>query len=396
MMPPVVSQVVKGTHAFAVHERYVLHEVVGQGAQGIICAAVDRHAPPGANTVAIKKVSNVFDDQMAAKRLLREIQLLRHFHHDNILRLRDLSVHGSDIYMYTELMDCDLHFVISSGQTLSDDHIQYFLFQLLLGLHHIHLAGVVHRDLKPHNILLNKDCELRICDFGLARHLAVPDGGQAGGGASPDDQRLLTIYVTTRWYRAPELLCFNESYSTAVDIWSVGCILAEMLGRHALFPGRDYLDQIKLIITCLGTPSPSDLATLKNQRAAHYVQRLPPCAKMDFQTIYPNASHDALDLLERLLQFDPARRCTAADALRHPYLSAYHDEVIELPNAQAHASTGRLFEPSVTSSLDALRELILAEASDFGERTQRQQQQHACAAAVGQSPYAQPHILSES
>ena len=192
-------------------------------------------------------------------------------------------MHGSDIYMYTELMDCDLHFVISSGQTLSDDHIQYFLFQLLLGLHHIHLAGVVHRDLKPHNILLNKDCELRICDFGLARHLAVPDGGQAGGGASPDDQRLLTIYVTTRWYRAPELLCFNESYSTAVDIWSVGCILAEMLGRHALFPGRDYLDQIKLIITCLGTPSPSDLATLKNQRAAHYVQRLPPCAKMDFQ-----------------------------------------------------------------------------------------------------------------
>jgi len=249
MQPEVTTQVVKGSHTFAVNARYVLHDVVGQGAQGIICAADDRLGEAGATSVAIKKVSNVFEDPMAAKRLLREVQLLRHFTHDNILRLRDLSIAGEDIYIVTELMDCDLHFVISSGQLLSDDHIQYFLFQLLLGLNHIHVTGVVHRDLKPHNILLNKDCELRLADFGLARHLAV------GDQQASDDQRLLTMYVTTRWYRAPELLCLNESYSTAVDMWSVGCILAEMLGRRALFPGRDYLDQIRLIIECLGTPS---------------------------------------------------------------------------------------------------------------------------------------------
>lgn len=174
----------------------------------------------------------------------------------------------------TELMDCDLHFVISSGQALSDDHVQYFLFQLLLGLNHIHMAGVVHRDLKPHNILLNKDCELRICDFGLARHLAVANATEE------EDQRLLTMYVTTRWYRAPELLCLNETYTTAVDMWSAGCILAEMLGRKALFPGRDYLDQIRLIIEVLGTPSESELNTLQNQRAVQYIRRLPPRNKM--------------------------------------------------------------------------------------------------------------------
>ncbi|KAJ1632960.1 kinase-like domain-containing protein [Pavlovales sp. CCMP2436] len=370
MQPEVTTQVVKGSHTFAVNARYVLHDVVGQGAQGIICAADDRLGEAGATSVAIKKVSNVFEDPMAAKRLLREVQLLRHFTHDNILRLRDLSIAGEDIYIVTELMDCDLHFVISSGQLLSDDHIQYFLFQLLLGLNHIHVTGVVHRDLKPHNILLNKDCELRLADFGLARHLAV------GDQQASDDQRLLTMYVTTRWYRAPELLCLNESYSTAVDMWSVGCILAEMLGRRALFPGRDYLDQIRLIIECLGTPSETDLAQLQNQRAAQYIQRLPARPKTPFAEVYPTASPAALDLLERLLQFDPARRCTAAEALRHPYLAAYHDEVIEGANAQTHAMIGRLFDPGADGSLESLRARIFAEAQYYQ--------------GAAMQPYAQP------
>ena len=125
-------------------------------------------------------------------------------------------------------MDTDLHRVIRT-QKLSIDHCQYFIYQTLRGLKAIHAVDVIHRDLKPSNLLLNGNCDLKICDFGLARHLA-----------DVDDQRgMMTEYVATRWYRAPEIMLTFKQYTTSIDVWSVGCILAELLSGRPLFPGKD-------------------------------------------------------------------------------------------------------------------------------------------------------------
>jgi len=180
---------------------------------------------------------------------------------------------------------------------------------------------VLHRDLKPNNLLVNKNCDLKICDFGLAR------------GVDDSISQQLTEYVVTRWYRAPELLVENATYDQGIDIWSVGCILAECLGRKALLPGKDYLQQLRLIIETLGEPSASDLAIIENPQAVEYIQALPKKAKVPFSALYPNANPQAIDLLEKMLVFNPNKRITAADALQHEYLRALHN-VNDEPTAE--------------------------------------------------------------
>ncbi len=241
--------VVKGT-TFEVDERYEVKKGVGQGAYGLICAAKDTKT---GDQVAIKKITNAFEDAVDCKRILREIRLLQHFSHENVLNLRDIMMpppgkaeDWKDIYLVTELLDTDLHYIIHSKQALSDDHIQYFVYQILRGLKAVHSAKVLHRDLKPGNLLVNKNCDLKICDFGLAR--GVDSGSQA-----------LTEYVVTRWYRAPELLVQNENYGPAVDVWSVGCILADLLGLKPLFPGLDALQQLQVMVATLGAQTEDDL-----------------------------------------------------------------------------------------------------------------------------------------
>lgn len=184
---------------------------------------------------------------------------------------------------------------------------------------------MLHRDLKPGNLLVNKNCDLKICDFGLARGF---DPSQSGG-----QQAALTEYVVTRWYRAPELLVENETYGPGIDIWSVGCILAEFLGRKAIFPGRDYLQQLRLIIEILGPPSAEDLKTINNPQAVEYIKALPRRPPVPWTKLYPDASPAALDLLKRMLAFDARERITAAEALRHEYLVALHN-VNDEPDAE--------------------------------------------------------------
>jgi len=310
--------VVKGT-TFDVDERYEVRKGVGQGAYGLICAAKDTATE---EQVAVKKITNAFDDVVDCKRMLREMRLLQHFNHENVLCLKDIMLppngdvkEWKDVYLVTELMDTDLHYIIHSKQALSDDHIQYFVYQILRGLKAVHSAKVLHRDLKPGNLLVNKNCDLKICDFGLARGV---DPSQGGG-------QNLTEYVVTRWYRAPELLVENETYDEGIDIWSVGCILAEFLGRKALFPGRDYLQQLRLIIETLGPPSNSDLSIINNQQAVEYIKALPKRPAVPMEALYPNASKEAIDLLSKMLVFDPRKRISAAAALEHDYMIALHN-----------------------------------------------------------------------
>jgi len=345
--------VVKGT-TFEVDERYEVKKGVGQGAYGLICAAKDSTT---GEQVAVKKISNAFEDATDCKRMLREMRLLQHFQHENVLALRDIMLpppgrvaDWKDVYLVTELLDTDLHYIIHSKQALTDDHIQYFVYQILRGLKAVHSAKVLHRDLKPGNLLVNKNCDLKICDFGLARGV---DPGESGS-------QQLTEYVVTRWYRAPELLVENDTYDEGIDIWSVGCILAEFLGRKAIFPGRDYLQQLRLIIETLGPPSASDLSVIQNPQAVEYIKRLPNRAAVPFSTIYPNASAPAVDLLSKMLVFDPRKRISAAKALEHEYLLALHN-VNDEPSA---APFDFKFEADDVTE-NQLRELIWEQLARF-------------------------------
>jgi len=343
--------VVKGT-TFEVDERYEVKKGVGQGAYGLICAANDTQTN---EQVAVKKITNAFEDAIDCKRMLREMRLLRHFNHENVLALKDIMVpppgaisEWKDVYLVTELMDTDLHYIIHSKQSLSDDHIQYFVYQILRGLKAVHSAKVLHRDLKPGNLLVNKNCDLKICDFGLAR------------GVDQNGSQQLTEYVVTRWYRAPELLVENETYGPEIDVWSVGCILAEFLGRKALFPGRDYLMQLRLIIETLGSPTPEDLSIISNPQAVEYIKNLPKKPRVPFSTLYPNASAEAIDLVEKMLVFDPRKRISAAKALEHKYLVALH-HVNDEPDATPFDFR---FEREETTEQD-LRKLIWGQLQHY-------------------------------
>ncbi|KAG6388286.1 hypothetical protein SASPL_153488 [Salvia splendens] len=286
---------------------------LGRGAYGLVCSTVNKETK---EEVAIKKIGNAFDNRIDAKRSLREIKLLRHLDHENLIAIKDIirpprREAFNDVYIVYELMDTDLHQIIRSDQALTDDHCQYFLYQLLRGLRYIHSAHVLHRDLKPSNLFLNANCDLKIGDFGLARTTSETD--------------FMTEYVVTRWYRAPELLLNCSDYTAAIDVWSVGCILAEIMTREPLFPGKDYVHQLRLITELLGTPDEASLKFLRSDNARRYVKQLPQYPKQNFAARFPSMSPLALDLLAKMLVFDPDQRITVDDAICHPYLSTLHD-----------------------------------------------------------------------
>jgi serine/threonine protein kinase len=169
--------------------------------------------------------------------------------------------------------------------------------------------------LKPQNILVNSSCELVICDFGLARCTSSPDTALNDVGEPTEDSAAgvaaLTVYVVTRWYRAPELLLGSPVYSDPVDMWSVGCILAEILGRRPLFRGSNYVHQLQVIVEVLGTPTEHDMRLVQRKSAKEAIDRMGRREKVPFSKLFPRANPQAVDLLEKLLVFDPDKRMTA-------------------------------------------------------------------------------------
>ncbi|KAI0716540.1 mitogen-activated protein kinase [Earliella scabrosa] len=307
---------------FNVGTQYQVLDVVGEGAYGIVCSAIHR---PSGRKVAIKKIAP-FDHSMFCLRTLRELKLLKFLSEagvsENIISILDIIKPPSieqfkEVYLIQELMETDMHRVIRT-QDLSDDHAQYFIYQTLRALKALHSADVIHRDLKPSNLLLNANCDLKVCDFGLARSVrtAEPSGTETG---------FMTEYVATRWYRAPEIMLTFKQYTKAIDIWSVGCILAEMLSGKPLFPGRDYHHQLTLILDVLGTPTLDEFYAITTRRSRDYIRALPFRKRKPFAQLFPNANPLAIDFLTRSLTFDPKKRITVEDALAHPYLEAYHD-----------------------------------------------------------------------
>lgn len=294
---------------------------LGSGAYAAVAAF---RAPNGAE-FAVKKIERVFDHPVLALRTLREVRLLAHFRHPNLLCLHDLFLDGQDFkdaYLCIERMDGDLHLLIHGGkQMLSDHQIQCVLYQVMRGLLCLRCAHVIHRDLKPGNVLVKAGGEVKIADLGLARGIDCDEDSH--------DASLLTEYVVTRFYRAPEVVLTASSYTFAVDMWSTGCILGEMLTRRPVFEGKDSLDQVKKIISILGCQSHQEMDWIPpSSHAWKFVQmcikNAPPTGEgLQRLVRQPGISAVAVDLLERLLRFDPSKRISVEDALDHSYFEAF-------------------------------------------------------------------------
>lgn len=297
---------VKG-HTYRIDEKYDGLYKLGEGAYGLVVAAREVTTK---KKIAIKKIGQFAEDLQDGMRILREIKLLQHLHHINIIRLIDIfGDHRSlnDIYLVFDRMETNMHDIIYSKNKLTDEHVKYFIWQLLCGIKYMHSAGVIHRDLKPSNLLLNSDCDMKICDFGLSR------------GEAKDAE--YTEYVVTRWYRAPEVMLSPGSYGKKMDVWSIGCIMAELIGRSPIFQGKNYIEQMKLIFNQLGSPSEEDLGFITNEQALKYVKKLGHIKPKTWRQTFPKACPEAIDLLDKMLQINPEKRISIQDALNHKYMS---------------------------------------------------------------------------
>lgn len=296
--------------------KYEIQSQLGKGAYGVVWRAVDRRTK---QIVAVKKIFDAFQNSTDAQRTFREVMFLQSLKHDNVIKL--VNVHRADndkdIYLVFEFMETDLHAVIRA-KILEDVHKQYVIYQLLKTLKYLHSAEILHRDMKPSNLLLNSDCMMKVADFGLARSILTLEKEQA-------TKPVLTDYIATRWYRAPEILLGSTKYTKGVDMWSVGCILGELMLEKPIFPGSSTMNQLERIVAVVGKPTPQDIASTQSQYAETMLESLTRVVPKTFQELCPKASPDAIDLMQKLMRFNPTERYSAEEALAHPYVAAFHN-----------------------------------------------------------------------
>ncbi|XP_067637243.1 cyclin-dependent kinase 7 [Eurosta solidaginis] len=237
---------------------------------------------------------------------LREIKLLHELQHENVIGLVDVFGHKSNVSLVFDFMDTDLEIIIKDTKIiLTQANIKAYMIMTLSGLEYLHMNWILHRDLKPNNLLVNSDGILKIGDFGLAKFYGSPN-------------RIYTHQVVTRWYRAPELLFGARQYGTGIDIWAVGCILAELLLRVPFLPGDSDLDQLTKIFQALGTPTEENWPNLNKLPDYMQFKQFPA---IPLQHIFTAAPDDLIVLAEKLLALNPAQRCTCSEALSMKYFS---------------------------------------------------------------------------
>eukprot|EP00347_Sterkiella_histriomuscorum_P003151 403365398 len=304
-----------------VDTKYEVIKQIGNGATSVVVKAT--HQNEQNKNVAIKKINKIFDHTAFAHRAMRELKILRSLEgHDNVLKVHEILKpqdinNFNELYVVTDYMESDLHDIIRINNNIQREHKQFFMYQLLRGLKYIHSAGVIHRDIKPQNLLVNKSCDLKICDFGLA----------TVKNQSINTNYELTHYVVTRWFRAPELLLKyqQKNYTSQIDMWSVGCVLAELYLKKVLFGEKEQSRQIQRLISLLGLPPQHLLNEITDHKLREFISEVAKkTKKVDFQDIIPDIEPDALDLLKKLLVYDPKKRLTAEEALRHKYFEELH------------------------------------------------------------------------
>ncbi|ESW31019.1 hypothetical protein PHAVU_002G202100 [Phaseolus vulgaris] len=285
-------------------EQYEKVEKIGEGTYGVVYKARDRVTN---ETIALKKIRLEQEDEGVPSTAIREISLLKEMQHRNIVRLQDVVHSEKRLYLVFEYLDLDLKKHMDSSPEFAKDlrQVKMFLYQILCGIAYCHSHRVLHRDLKPQNLLIDRSTNsLKLADFGLARAFGIP-------------VRTFTHEVVTLWYRAPEILLGSPRYSTPVDIWSVGCIFAEMVNQRPLFPGDSEIDELFKIFRILGTPNEDTwpgVTSLPDFKSA-----FPKWQPKDLKTVVPNLEPAGLDLLSRMLHLDPSKRITARSALEHEY-----------------------------------------------------------------------------
>ncbi|KAL7268644.1 Cyclin-dependent kinase catalytic subunit [Rhizina undulata] len=287
-------------------ENYQKIEKIGEGTYGVVYKAKDlKH---GNRLVALKKIRLEAEDEGVPSTAIREISLLKEMSDPNIVRLLNI-VHadGHKLYLVFEFLDLDLKKymeAIPSGMGLGTDMIKRFMSQLVEGVRYCHAHRILHRDLKPQNLLIDKEGNLKLADFGLARAFGVP-------------LRTYTHEVVTLWYRAPEILLGGKQYSTGVDMWSVGCIFAEMCTRKALFPGDSEIDEIFKIFRLLGTPDEQVWPGVTS--FPDFKTSFPQWARVQTERMVAGLEPAGYDLLDAMLVYDPAGRISAKQACHHEY-----------------------------------------------------------------------------
>lgn len=288
-------------------DRFKIHKTIGDGAYGVVYRA---SIIKTGEIVAIKKMKKKFyswDECMS----LKELKSLRKLNHINIVKLKEVVKVSDDLYFVFELLEQNVlqlyTEVRDKGKPLTETQIKSVIYQTAAGLAYMHKQGFFHRDMKPENLLITNDT-VKIADFGLAREVR--------------SRPPYTEYISTRWYRAPEILLKSSVYNSPVDIFALGCIMAELYMLAPLFNGSSEIDQIYKICSILGTPTHKNWSE-GYQLAAKIGLTFPQFAPVSLSTLIPSASHEAIQLISEMLKFDPHKRITAAQILQHPFFAGY-------------------------------------------------------------------------